>query len=602
MNTFSPQISLPVNPSGGGGFNRKATPGDVGDSLFNNFLQQVDEQDDDGVLTWLPLAVSRDDSGGGAGKGLAVLGLDADRVMVSGNDLSKLARVLERQGFSSKEIHDLLQSLADKNGDIRVGRLLAKLRALFQEKTETASSHVVNRRDIPRLEEALFKMGLGAGEVREAVEKAGNTNGDLSVRGFISALRNHFPDLTAEMEKRLQGVVQQETGIRFRSNDLRQIVKDGGLEAELNRLTGNASEAARDAAKKEIAALMQERGIPLEDVKRFLESLRIRQTGSQDSLNSGWRQGAAEQKNPSPPGGDPSVRVYIRRDGADWEQGGWKGRILDILNRQDTLAGRRTGTENGGGKTASFQELARMLEDALSGRNASKQKGEKAGQAPFPWTDRKPLAGGNGESPSPSSAEGGKASSKTGVHRSDTSAESTQSRSPSGAEFSLSRADRTSAPQQAGAVRATAAAVNLPEPLPKIVDRMIWMVRAGEQTSRIQISPPDLGRLELDIVIRQGHLHANLNAENPAVKELIEANLQQLKQQLNNLGLVVERFEVAAGLSDRRFAESQAQFNGRKGRNAQGRTPGAGAGDDNAPPVRAVHRPNGGLYRIDLHV
>jgi len=611
MNTFSPQMPHPVNPSGGGSFNRKATPGDIGDSLFEDFLQKVNDQDDEGVLAWLPLALSGNEAGRGkggtfsaeaGGKGLEALGLGPGRVMLSSGELSKLARILEQQGFSSQAIQGLFQSLADKNGDIRMDRLLTRLQSLFQKPSDSSSSLVVDRRDVPRLQEALFKMGLGAGEVRAAVEKATGADGDLSVGRFVQALRDLFPDFTADMEKRIQALLQQETGIRFRPGDLQKFVRDAGLEAELNRLTGDASEAARNAAKKEIAALMQEKGIPLEDVKRFLESLHIQRTGSRAFSKVGGLEVAGQQKSGSANGETPSVRVYIRRDGTDWERGGWKQQILDILNRQEALAGRKTGPQAGAGKAASFQELAGMLEEALSGRNASGKTGEKAGQPPFAWADRRPLTAGSEGGVSPSSADGGKAASKSGNHRGTGPADNPSSRSASGAEFSLGRADRTAAQQQAGRVPATAAPVNLPEPLPKIVDRMVWMVRAGEQTSRIHISPPDLGRLELDVVIRQGHLHAHLNAENPAVKELIEANLQQLRQQLNNMGFIVERFEVAAGLTDRRFAENQAQFSGRKGRNGQGRTSAAGRGDDSAEPARSLRRSNSGRYRIDVHV
>ena len=613
MNTFSPESPLPVSLSGGGSFNRKATPSDIGDSLFEGFLQKVNAQDDDGTPAWLPLALSGNEAGGGkggafraeagaAGKGLEALGLGAGRVMISANDLSKLARILERQGFSSQAIQGLFQSLAGPNGDIRMDRLLSKLQSLFQGPSDSTSSLEVDRNDVPRLQEGLFKMGLGAGEVREAVEKGTNADGDLSVGRFVQALRDLFPDLTVEMEKRVQAVLQQETGVRFRPGDLQKIVRDAGLEAELHRLTGNASEAVRNAAKQEIAALMQEKGVPLEDVKRFLESLRIQQTGLQAFSKVGGLKGAGRQRSESAPGESPSVRVYIRRDGTDWEQGGWKQRVLDILNRQEALGGRKTGSGPGAGagKAGSFQELAGMLEDALSGRTASGKAGEKPGQMPFPWADGKPLAAGGRAAPDFVHAE--QASSKPGAQRQGAAAESTPSRSPSGAEVSLPRADRAAAAQQAGPVKATAASANLPEPLPKIVDRMVWMVRAGEQTSRIHISPPDLGRLELDVVIRQGHLHANLNAENPAVKELIEANLQQLRQQLNNMGFVVERFEVAAGLTDRRFAEGQAQFSGRKGRNGQGRASASGTGDDSAEPARSLRRSGSGRHRIDVHV
>ena len=53
--------------------------------------------------------------------------------------------------------------------------------------------------------------------------------------------------------------------------------------------------------------------------------------------------------------------------------------------------------------------------------------------------------------------------------------------------------------------------------------------------------------LDLDLVIKQGHLEANLSAETLQVKELIEANLGQLKQQLTDLGFVVDKFEVIQG-------------------------------------------------------
>jgi hypothetical protein len=596
-------MHLPPNPAGGEAFNRKATPGDVGDSLFRDFLRRVNEKDDGGVLAWLPSAGTRNGTRGsdgeavapgeGAmGRGLEALGLGANRVVLSSNDLTKLAKLLERQGLPTGTVRNLFQSLADPNGDIRLDRLLAKLRSLFRETADTASSQVVRRSDVPRIEEALFKMGLGAEQVRRAVEKAAIAGGDLSVRKFLSALRDVFPDLTPKSFEGVKAVLQQETGIRFQPGDLRQVIRKAGLEAELDRLTGNVSQASRHAAKQEIAAFMQEKGIPPGEVKRFLETVRVR---SAEGL-----QNASQQRHLSPPEVDPSVRVYIRRDGRDWQPGGWKGRILDILNRQETPAGRTIPAEAGGGKATAFQDLAGMLEEALSGRNASKPGG-KAGQAAYPWTERSPLPAGAGEKAALHTLSGERAAERSGSQQKGAGAEPAGTRSPSGAEFSLYRADRANAVQQAGSVKA-ANPLPLPEPLPKIVDRMVWMVRAGEQTSRIQISPPELGRLELDVVIRQGHLHANLTAENPAVKELIETNLLQLRQQLNNLGFVVERFEVAAGLGDRRFAENQAQFQGRRGRSGRGRAPEGVVPGNSAGAARSARSPVPGLHRVDVHV
>ena len=83
------------------------------------------------------------------------------------------------------------------------------------------------------------------------------------------------------------------------------------------------------------------------------------------------------------------------------------------------------------------------------------------------------------------------------------------------------------------------------------------MIRGGEQKGRIHISPPELGRLDIDLVIKQGHLQAQLRAENPQVKELLDANLGQLKQQLADSGLVIDRFDVMIGLEQNPFSKEQ---------------------------------------------
>ena len=143
-------------------------------------------------------------------------------------------------------------------------------------------------------------------------------------------------------------------------------------------------------------------------------------------------------------------------------------------------------------------------------------------------------------------------------------------------------------------------AVALPDPLPKVLDKMAWMAQSGEQKGTIHVSPPELGRLDLEVVIKQGHLQANLSAENPQVKEIIEANMGQLKQHLTDLGFVVDRFDVMVGLEDRSFAREQ----GRTAGHGRGRSGGRHA---TRGPVAAVEddmrrAPALGLSQIDMRV
>jgi flagellar hook-length control protein FliK len=82
----------------------------------------------------------------------------------------------------------------------------------------------------------------------------------------------------------------------------------------------------------------------------------------------------------------------------------------------------------------------------------------------------------------------------------------------------------------------TDSTVYIPQPLPKIAEKMLMMFRAGEYQSRLQITPPELGRLDIDLTIKNGHVQANLSAENSAVKEIIEANLNQLNTAVEQPG------------------------------------------------------------------
>ena len=112
---------------------------------------------------------------------------------------------------------------------------------------------------------------------------------------------------------------------------------------------------------------------------------------------------------------------------------------------------------------------------------------------------------------------------------------------------------------------------SFPEPLPKIFNHMVWMARAGEQKSRIRINPPELGRLDLNLTVKNGHLQAIVSAESLVVKELIETNLNQLRQQLTDQGFTVDKFEVMVGLDDKGQKENSMWADRRDGRPSSSR-------------------------------
>jgi flagellar hook-length control protein FliK len=109
---------------------------------------------------------------------------------------------------------------------------------------------------------------------------------------------------------------------------------------------------------------------------------------------------------------------------------------------------------------------------------------------------------------------------------------------------------RSAAPQQAAAAEGLRGeARSLPQTAAAQVIRQasVWlgqMVLRGPNRVTLRLTPPELGQLHLDVVFKDGGVTAHVVADSHAVKQAIEANLDQLRQQLADQGVNVERFDV----------------------------------------------------------
>jgi flagellar hook-length control protein FliK len=140
---------------------------------------------------------------------------------------------------------------------------------------------------------------------------------------------------------------------------------------------------------------------------------------------------------------------------------------------------------------------------------------------------------------------------------------------------------------------------NLPEPLPKIFDRMVIMIKNGEQTGKLIIQPPELGKIDINLTIKDGHVQASLSTENYAVKEIIETNLNQLKQQLTDQGLIVEQFNVSVGSQHKQFGDE----NGRAWNKGAGSSKSGTSGISEVTSIAdGASSMINGRYRVDVRV
>ena len=62
---------------------------------------------------------------------------------------------------------------------------------------------------------------------------------------------------------------------------------------------------------------------------------------------------------------------------------------------------------------------------------------------------------------------------------------------------------------------------------------------------KIALNPPDLGKLEMDVTVRNGKVEVILVADNKDVQQILNANIDRLKDNLQNQGLTIDRCDVS---------------------------------------------------------
>jgi flagellar hook-length control protein FliK len=70
------------------------------------------------------------------------------------------------------------------------------------------------------------------------------------------------------------------------------------------------------------------------------------------------------------------------------------------------------------------------------------------------------------------------------------------------------------------------------------------MLTKGSSRIVITLEPPNLGTLNMDVRVQHDMVRMVLIADNHEVKQVLHANLDQLKTALQNQGLNIDRFNV----------------------------------------------------------
>lgn len=125
----------------------------------------------------------------------------------------------------------------------------------------------------------------------------------------------------------------------------------------------------------------------------------------------------------------------------------------------------------------------------------------------------------------------------------------------------------------------------------QIVQRAALLARDGRTEMRIDLKPEALGQVRLQIMTEYQQVSVRIFAEHAGVREIIESHMAQLKSDLQQQGLQIDRLEVAVAEGERRAPGRQ----GNPGRRRPG-APGAlraAAGPERIDAAAPALRPAG---------
>ncbi|MDH3451410.1 MAG: flagellar hook-length control protein FliK [Gammaproteobacteria bacterium] len=109
-------------------------------------------------------------------------------------------------------------------------------------------------------------------------------------------------------------------------------------------------------------------------------------------------------------------------------------------------------------------------------------------------------------------------------------------------ETSLELQPRIAANHDAPRTRAPSVAtltlnIDRPNWQPTLGERLVWMVSHGQQRAEIQLEPPQLGRVDVHIVMQGDRAQLAFAADTPASRELLEQSLPRLREMMSDAGI-----------------------------------------------------------------
>ncbi|PKL83962.1 MAG: hypothetical protein CVV24_02285 [Ignavibacteriae bacterium HGW-Ignavibacteriae-3] len=94
---------------------------------------------------------------------------------------------------------------------------------------------------------------------------------------------------------------------------------------------------------------------------------------------------------------------------------------------------------------------------------------------------------------------------------------------------------------------------------PELVHELSKFIQTGEkQSMTFQLSPENLGKVRLIVDLIDNQIHTRIEVENENVKQFVQSNAEQLKQNLQSAGINLGQLNISLAESEQKFAKAGA--------------------------------------------
>jgi flagellar hook-length control protein FliK len=467
---------------------------------------------------------------------------DLKNASIDADGLEALKTMLLKAGFKESDIDDLIEELLENQGDdtISLDELFDKLFDLTFENQlleEDESENYIEISAIPFLESLLNSLNIPKDKIQEILTTADRGEKGLDLDFIINKLQELQKESfytgkqyqTEESDNNFSLLLKQ---MGLENNDISQLLKQMGLE------------------KNDISQLLEQRGLGKNDISQLLEQMNLGKNDYQtssltlaDLLTSleNLRAKMSQQQNSAMETNSDEQKITGIEKPLDILNALFKG--LKFTNQESKLRTRVfefsegqiknqfknqlvvTDDENANKKGLfSFNQTSRHKSETII-KLGLKEMEALLGEKKSSVIETKNQMLDNKEFFKQLKAEGEKAADKNSILTFDTRANDTQS--------------------NLNILKTKSTFKNLPNYVTQQVSKsLVRAINQGENTLRIQLKPPELGRLMITIDNSGSNIKINIMTENHAARDILTSNVNELRTVLSNSGVNLERFDV----------------------------------------------------------